>query len=433
MTEKNINQYNHNWCPLTSRTSGKAVKPNYHCYDSSVWVSRLKYNNEGRLLSHETKNRNVFLSMKQVLETFVLSSTVVNMLDLLIFYAALFQILVRRLVYPGQIVSLIFSLIPFIFSAEHCYLLCPLFVGNNPQEGVSRSKILSLRPRDVKHNSKDDGLCPYCNRRAQCIEQLKRDFKADCVRTLQPWRKNETYPTWSQLKDHAVHRQKGSKAKLRKKTCSLLDELKSLEHHFALKTLFLEREKKFKENQPKNYARLIVDQKKPLVGGLGGPHGKELDVAWGSLWTCTVFGGLLQVPNNVTKQKQNIYKSILSLNKDHCSAAAALFTKKLMETPGFKGPLDAVTRLEVSHDSAGHFVSHEFAGFILSALPKMFRNLKFVTQVPFPPHHGKSDLDRHFSHMSSYLKVRKILLGTFFLKFSIRRTKIRKGLLPSPI
>ena len=58
----------------------------------------------------------------------------------------------------------------------------------------------------------------------------------------------------------------------------------------------------------------------------------------------------------------------------------------------------------MTHDCASHFVNKEFAHLVLCKIRKKFSNLKKVTLMPCCPHHGKTDLDRFFGHVSRWLK-----------------------------
>merc|ERR1712130_642476 len=47
-----------------------------------------------------------------------------------------------------------------------------------------------------------------------------------------------------------------------------------------------------------------------------------------------------------------------------------------------------------------HFISEEFAFFILQDVTKFFPNFVIVSYFPFAPRHGKSVCDRHFGKVS---------------------------------
>ena len=75
----------------------------------------------------------------------------------------------------------------------------------------------------------------------------------------------------------------------------------------------------------------------------------------------------------------------------------------ILKRQHFKADILAADTVEVCHDTASHFVNTESAAFVLDHIPKKFKNLKKVLWIPFCPHHGKSDLDRFFGHVTRWL------------------------------
>merc|ERR1712233_110095 len=133
---------------------------------------------------------------------------------------------------------------------------------------------------------------------------------------------------------------------------------------------------------------------------MGGKGKDETEDAVFDFTSVSCLNVTLTWGNKCEPQPTNTYFDVISENRDHTSYAQKSHLKKVFEHPRFKEIALTKKYVEFHFDNASHFISEEFAFFILQDVPKFFPNFLIGSYFPFAPRHGKSVWDRHFCKVS---------------------------------
>ena len=184
--------------------------------------------------------------------------------------------------------------------------------------------------------------------------------------------------------------------------------MRKLEHHFRLAKAISLREKQLAKDFPPDLLRIYTDFMTPVTIGRGALGGKETSKQPHNLALVTVHGTMLQyghLTDPSIKKAQNSF----SMNLCEHATKRSYFTyqhilhalnqpgiKKILNNPRFK-------RIEFTFDCAATYESEKMLyfltkGFALPCLPRIFKSVRFSPQYHC---HGKSNLDRRFSSLTS--------------------------------
>ena len=187
--------------------------------------------------------------------------------------------------------------------------------------------------------------------------------------------------------------------------------MKKLEHHFRLQKIISSREKQLDEDFPPDLLRVWTDFKTPATIGKGGLKGEETAKQPHNLALVTVHGLMLQY-KHLSKPEVKKAQHAFAVNLCEHATKTSYFTyqhilhaleqpemKKIFNNPRF-------TRLEFTFDCASTYMSQEMVynltkGFAEHISPRKFTSIRFSPQCHC---HGKSNLDRRFSSLTSWKK-----------------------------
>ena len=185
--------------------------------------------------------------------------------------------------------------------------------------------------------------------------------------------------------------------------------MRKLEHHFRLQKAISIREKKLAKDFPPDLLRIWSDFMTPVTIGRGGLEGKETDKQPHNLALITVHGLMLQyrhLTEPTTKKPQYSF----SMNLSEHATKRGYFTyqhilhglkqpeiQKIFNNKRFK-------RIEFTFDCASTYESEEMIyfltkGFAVHCFPRKFESVRFSPQCHC---HGKSNLDRRFSSLTTW-------------------------------
>ena len=185
--------------------------------------------------------------------------------------------------------------------------------------------------------------------------------------------------------------------------------IRKLEHHFRLQSIISSREKKLANDFPPDLLRIWTDFKTPVTIGKGGIHGEENSKQPHNLALVTVHGLTLQY-KHLTDSSVKKAQSAFAINLCEHATKKSYFTyqhilhaleqpemKKIWKNPRFK-------RLEFTFDCASNYESEEMLynltkGFAKHVLPRRYDSIRFSPQCHC---HGKSNLDRRFSSLTTW-------------------------------
>ena len=188
-----------------------------------------------------------------------------------------------------------------------------------------------------------------------------------------------------------------------------LEIIRKLEHHFRLQDIISSREKKLANDFPPDLLRIWTDFKTPATIGKGGVHGEESAKQPHNLALVTVHGTMLQY-KHLTDASVKKARNAFAINLCEHANKKSYFTyqhvlhalkqpemKKIWKNPRFK-------RLEFTFDCAPSYESEEMLynftkGFARHILPRRFDSIRFSPQCHC---HGKSNLDRRFSSLTTW-------------------------------
>merc|ERR1712130_599145 len=133
---------------------------------------------------------------------------------------------------------------------------------------------------------------------------------------------------------------------------------------------------------------------------MGGKGKDETEDAVFDFTSVSCLNVTLTYRNKCEPQPTNTYFDVISENRDHTSYAQKPHLKKVIDHPRFKEIALTKKYVEFHFDNASHFISEEFAFFILQDVHVIFPHFLTVSYFPFAPRHGKSICDRHFGKVS---------------------------------
>ena len=189
-----------------------------------------------------------------------------------------------------------------------------------------------------------------------------------------------------------------------------LEVIRKLEHHFRLQKIISTREKQLHKDFPSDLLRIWTDFKTPATIGKGGLHVEETAAKQPhNLALLTVHGLMLQY-RHLTKPGVKEAQYAFAINLCEHATKKSFFTyqhihhalkqpkiKKIFNIPRFR-------RIEFTFDCASTYVSEEMVynltyGFAKEMLPRRFDSVRFSPQCHC---HGKSNLDRRFSSLTTW-------------------------------
>ena len=185
--------------------------------------------------------------------------------------------------------------------------------------------------------------------------------------------------------------------------------MKQLEHHFRLQRVICLREKQLDENMPPDLLRIWTDFMTPVTIGKGGLKGEESSKQPNNLALITVHGLMLQYRDpDQTDTTEASYAFSMNLCKHATKTSYFTYQNILhgLKQPGVRKIFEdrRFKRLEFTFDCASTYQSGEMIynltkGFALQLLPRRFKSVRFNPQCHC---HGKSNLDRRFSSLTTW-------------------------------
>ena len=147
----------------------------------------------------------------------------------------------------------------------------------------------------------------------------------------------------------------------------------------------------------------------PVTIGKGGLRGEESAEQPHNLALVTVHGVMLQYRHltNPTNLCEHAVKTSYFTYQHILHALRQPEIKKIFDNPRFR-------RLEFTFDCASSYQSEEMVynltkGFALHILPRRFESIMFTPQCHC---HGKSNLDRRFSSLTTWKKTSRLTNST---------------------
>lgn len=199
------------------------------------------------------------------------------------------------------------------------------------------------------------------------------------------------------------------KKKFKEEISKRIYALQQLEHHFRLAGIIAKREKELAKDFPRDLLRIWSDFMTPMLVGKGGLKGEETAEQPHNLALVTVHGLMLQYRDlqnpDTVKKARNAFAINLSMH----STKRSFFTmehilhalnqtevKQIFDNPRFK-------RVEFTFDCGPGYTSEEMLynmtkGFALR-YPERYKSITWSPQCHC---HGKSNLDRRFSSLTSW-------------------------------
>ena len=185
--------------------------------------------------------------------------------------------------------------------------------------------------------------------------------------------------------------------------------MRKLEHHFRLQSIISSREKKLEKNFPPDLLRVWTDFMTPVTIGKGGLDAQETSKQPHNLALVTVHGLMLQY-RHLTNPTINKPINAFAMNLCEHAVKKSYFTYKHilhgMNQPEIKEIIDnpRFERLEFTFDCAPGYRSEEMVynltkGFALHIFPRRFKSIRYTPQCNC---HGKSNLDRRFSSLTTW-------------------------------
>ena len=212
---------------------------------------------------------------------------------------------------------------------------------------------------------------------------------------------------FDRLCDHPIRED----LELRSKVESALKDLVSLERHFRLAKAYRNRNRAIAKNFEvlgSDWTRITHDAKNPLVIGLGGIDGGMTGDQKRHLGISTCVGTMLEYGNpEGGAECKKAFVINLSKNVDKNSYATLQHLWHSIQQSPIKEILSDTrrTKLEVTFDNAPNYISKYFLYGCTKGIHQLYPHLKIIRYVPLCPLHGKSDLDRRFSSLTSWIST----------------------------
>lgn len=251
-----------------------------------------------------------------------------------------------------------------IHSLRRTVLTCPYY-KHNSENGWSRSKIISLRPNDVRLPRASTGLCIICETEKSLVSQFREQFDHPLLNKM----KGQSYeplqiPKLDELESSRKPKLESEKWS-RDKISKALKDLEGFETHTDYKNRFFVRQNNMYSEWEEGLVRLIYDEKKALEGGRGGD---ENDQTYRNLFQITCVGVALQTKKNIgsSGKVNNLWRFFLSKSHDKTAAAQIEYLREFLKDPAIKKLLESKHTLEISTDTARNLKNQEMGGWYLT-------------------------------------------------------------------
>lgn len=247
------------------------------------------------------------------------------------------------------------------------------FVNENPDVLVSYSKFARLQPKNVRQAKRKLDMCEICVRGEEVVRESDKRARL---------RVEEAEGSGSSDFDKTIEENK-----------------KIFEAHKCVVDSQREEFKKQKQMVKPGEALVIIDFKENLKLG-SGPVEVGNDFYSKSQVTCLGFAVYLCSEDGSIVTH---YFDFIS----YCLSHDAFFAKQCLAQliPKIQNkstqPLHTMT---FWLDCGPHFRCYEFLHFLLKEIPQKYANIQTTMANFFAPHHGKSPVDAHFSHISKSVK-----------------------------
>ena len=271
----------------------------------------------------------------------------------------------------------------------------------------------------------NDGLCHWCLELRNLIAYVHKQIphtdplsiegrKPDNhEKQLKLWKPNEypeTVDSWTTLISSRFNElPDAEKTVLEWRLKTRLMSMKKLEHHFRLSNIIYTREKQLDKDMPVDLLRIWADFMTPVTVCRGGLKAEKNSKQPHNLSLVTVHGLMLQYRD---LSKPNVTESTYAFSMNLCehSTKTSYFSyqhilhalnqpqvKAIFDEPRFK-------RIEFSFDCGPSYQSKWqiyflTKGFALEMLPRRFESIRWSPRCHC---HGKSNLDRRFSSLTTW-------------------------------
>ena len=290
---------------------------------------------------------------------------------------------------------------------------------------VSYGTIWGYRLWWVVPPTMNDGLCHWCMKLRDNIAYIHKHIpqtdptsdegkqRENRENRLTLWKPNnypETAENWITLIRSKYEELKPNEKPIFKwRINSRLVAMKKLEHHFRLQRAISSREKQLDEDMPTDLLRIWTDFMTPVTIGKGGLKGEESSTQPHNLALVSVHGLMLQY-RDPAKTETTEASYAFSINLCKHATKTSYFTNQHilhgLNQPGVKKIFDdrRFKRIEFTFDCASTYQSQEMVynltkGFALEMLPRRFKTVRFSPQCHC---HGRSNLDRRFSSLTTW-------------------------------
>lgn len=137
--------------------------------------------------------------------------------------------------------------------------------------------------------------------------------------------------------------------------------------------------------------------------GEGGIGGAMTTKQKRHLGICGCVGTMVEYCDPVGDKCRKAFVVNLSRNTDkNANACLQHLWHSLLQSPIKEILSDKKhTKVAVTFDNARNYISHEFLHGCTKGIVQMFPHIKLIQWSPMVPCHGKSDLDRRFSSLTS--------------------------------
>ena len=290
---------------------------------------------------------------------------------------------------------------------------------------VSYGTIWAYRLWWVLPPTTNDGLCHWCLKLRdhiayihkqipqtdpKCIEGKRPENRENQLTLWKPNKYPEAVENWITLIRSKYEKlPPNERLVLEWRLKTRLIEMKKLEHHFRLQSAICSREKQLDKDMPSDLLRIWTDFMTPVTVGKGGLKGEESSKQPHNLALITVHGLMLQYRDpDRTETTEASYAFSMNLCKHSTKTSYFTYQHLLhgLKQPGMKKIFEdrRFKRLEFTFDCASTYQSGEMLynltkGFALQLLPRRFKSVRFSPQCHC---HGKNNLDRRFSSLTTW-------------------------------
>ena len=142
-----------------------------------------------------------------------------------------------------------------------------------------------------------------------------------------------------------------------------------------------------KHAYPLDLLEVTIDSKEPIILGKGKNETSD-DVFDYTSASCLNVTATFR--NKSDCFPENIFFDVISENRDHNSYAQKCHVKKVFNHYRFKQIAISKKFIDFRFDNASHFISEEFAFFILKTVPTIFQHFERIGFFLFP-----QDMEKH--------------------------------------